>query len=146
MPTISIYPPSPSHTTASHPSVPGLPQILNTPSGLALLEIQGTINTSGPTDSEESSQPIGKLVFPGYDASRGPDDASWTKRVYLYVGKHQRLTGEAKKLTKPVAVLRKKNAGDGEGEEALEVAEVVRWKLIFAHRPEPVGGEASAGG
>ena len=67
------------------------------------------------------------------------------RKVYLYVGKHQRLTGEVKKLLKPMAVIRKREEQDeiqrdGEGEE-LEIAEIVRWKILFAGRPEPVGTE-----
>ena len=151
MPSISIWPRALGETAGTD-SASGLPQILNTPSGLAILEIQGTINASGDaTDSGDSSQPVGKLLFPGYDASKGVDDTSWHKRVYLYVGKHQRLTGEVKKLAKPVAVLRRKVRGDVStdstpgDEDTLEIAEIVRYKLLFAHRPEPVGGEASAG-
>ena len=76
------------------------------------------------------------------------------KKVYLYVGKYQRLTGEVKRLTKPIAVIRKNqsveranelNVGRSDGkaakEEALEIAEIIWWKLIFSSRPEPVGGE-----
>lgn len=93
------------------------------------------------------------MVFPLYDpanaSSAGEDDGAWRKRVYLYVGKYQRLTGEVKKLAKPIALLRKaqwreENGEDREHEgdagDALEVAEIVRWKVVFAHRPEPVGG------
>ena len=147
MPSIPIYPkPLDGNATSNTAAASGLPQILATPSGLAILEIQGTINASGNrADSPNTSQPVGRLVFPGYDASKGADDTSWHKRVYLYVGKHQRLTGEVKKLAKPVAVLRRREGGDGGG-DALEVAEIVRWKVLFAHRPEPVGGEASAAG
>ncbi|CRK47401.1 hypothetical protein BN1723_016745, partial [Verticillium longisporum] len=49
------------------------------------------------------------------------------KRVYLYVGPHQRLTGEVKKLPKAIAIVRKKDgASNGpDGEEQLEVAEIV---------------------
>lgn len=147
MPSIPIHPPALPGTAAA--SVSGFPQILATPSGLAILEIQGTINASGAP--EDSSRTVGKLSFPGYDASKGADDTSWHKRVYLYVGKHQRLTGEVKKLAKPVAVLRRRTQDGGEGGtgpgvdgDALEIADIVRWKLLFAHRPEPVGGEASA--
>jgi chromosome transmission fidelity protein 8 len=67
------------------------------------------------------------------------------KRVWLYVGANQRLVGEAKALAKPVAVLRRR---DGEGEaagEALEVVEVVRYKLLFTGRPEPVGERTESG-
>lgn len=69
------------------------------------------------------------------------------KKVYLYVGKHQRLTGEVKKLPKAMAVIRKRESeGEEEAEEEgggeeLEIAEIVRWKILFAGRPEPVGGE-----
>ena len=69
------------------------------------------------------------------------------KKVYLYVGKHQRLTGEVKKLPKAMAVLRKRNLHgeqdeeDEAGGEELEIAEIVKWKILFAGRPEPVGRE-----
>jgi chromosome transmission fidelity protein 8 len=65
-----------------------------------------------------------------------------------------------KKLQKPIAVVGRRRAGEGggmqggdermegvEGEseegdtEELEVVEVVRWKVVFSSRPEPVGGE-----
>lgn len=77
------------------------------------------------------------------------------KRVYLYVGKHQRLTGEVKQLAKAIAVVRKHEARvsdkmelDGkeippeESEhsgEQLEIVEIVKHKILFASRPEPVG-------
>lgn len=80
------------------------------------------------------------------------------KRVYMYVGQHQRLSGEIKPLAKPVAVIRKRVKDDdggvqgddemgvtegevGEG-EALEIVEIVRWKILFSSRPEPVGRES----
>lgn len=139
MPSVPIYPPSQLQSAATGSS-PGLPQILQTPSGLALLEIQGTLNST-LAETGSSPQPVGKLVFPGYDAA---DDSSWHKRVYLYVGKHQRLTGELKKLAKPLALLRRtapRNPDMAGNSDALEIAEIVRYKLLFAHRPEPVGAE-----
>jgi chromosome transmission fidelity protein 8 len=75
------------------------------------------------------------------------------RRVYMYVGEHQRLMGEVKKLPKPIAVVTRRGPdgshGDGDGmevdgeerEEGLEVVEVVRYKLVFAQRPEPVTGK-----
>ena len=59
--------------------------------------------------------------------------------MHLYVGKHQRLTGEVKKLAKPLAVVGKRE-GLVEVVEELEIREVVRWKVLFSTRPEPVGG------
>ncbi|PBP23699.1 sister chromatid cohesion protein Ctf8 [Diplocarpon rosae] len=70
-----------------------LPQLLHTPSGLALLEMQGTINlpshndqdsmaTEPPSDAMTKETPIGRLIFPGYDPE-SPGDMAWMKRVYL---------------------------------------------------------------
>lgn len=162
MPTIPIYPPRKPLSKDLSPAEfgSGLPQILHTSSGLAILEIQGTINfstatatstsaSSGPLDglpaeNGNSLRPIGRLVFPDYDPASGEDETAWKKRVWLYVGRYQRLTGEVKKLARPVAVLRRSVRDDGPGGEgegdALEVAEIVRWKIVFAQRPEPVGG------
>ena len=62
------------------------------------------------------------------------------KTVHLYVGQHQRLTGEVRKLPDPVAVIRKRDSREApaEGDE-LEIAEVIYFKIIFSSRPEPVG-------
>ena len=70
------------------------------------------------------------------------------KTVLLYVGRHQRLTGEVKKLPKPVAVIRRREAaGASTGAEAgdeLEIVDVVYYKILFSSRPEPVGDSALA--
>lgn len=67
------------------------------------------------------------------------------------------MTGECKKLANPIAVLRKRVGEDGgedvdmggtEGEgkrgkeEELEIVEVVRYRVIFSARPEPITGVA----
>ncbi|KAF2205208.1 hypothetical protein GQ43DRAFT_50721 [Delitschia confertaspora ATCC 74209] len=157
--------------TPSYPTPPSnpLPHLLHTPSGLALLELQATIHFPSSSNSSsfvcEDKTEVGKLVFPLYNpALYGDDDTKWMKRVYFYVGKYQRLTGEVRKLGRPFAVVRRKETdtvmgeeredvemGDvvesiegrdngGEGEE-LEIVEVVRYKIVFSSRPEPVGGE-----
>jgi chromosome transmission fidelity protein 8 len=157
----------PIHTSASRPDVVGhnpLPSLLHTPSGLALLELQGTINlppppeSSSPTamdisgDYPSQETPIGRLVFPDYE--EGVEGQQWMKKVYLYVGKHQRLTGEVKKLPKAMAVIRKRNVGtradtngNTEGDEyenaELEIVELVKFKILFSSRPEPVGALAA---
>lgn len=164
MPSIPIYPPCRGgdlNGSLNQPSKP-LPHLLQTPSGLALLEIQGTLHTSTPSLNVDESDltpietPVGRLVFPLYNPkSPTPEDQSWMKRVYLYVGKHQRLTGEVKQLPKAVAILRKKDDRMGEGMNLdhqevlhaegespgiqLEIVEIVKYKILFASRPEPVG-------
>lgn len=63
------------------------------------------------------------------------------------------MTGECKKLPKPYGVMRKKEKTDvedvamggleqedGAKEEELEIVEVVRYKIVFSSRPEPISG------
>lgn len=61
--------------------------------------------------------------------------------MYFYVGNHQRLTGQVKELPTPYGVIQRRK-GEGkaeEGEEVLEIVDVVRYRAIFSYRPEPVG-------
>lgn len=161
MPSIPLHPRA--TTSSSKPLDNPLPQLLQTPSGLAILEIQGTINLPSsssdeqdepsptPTDDDPApptttttfETPLGKLMFPDYSPQTTPDDdTSWMKRVYLYVGKYQRMTGEVKKLGQPVAVVQRRQDRPGEGggceTEELEILDVVKYKMIFKNRPEPV--------
>ncbi|KAH8730412.1 chromosome transmission fidelity protein 8 [Phaeosphaeriaceae sp. PMI808] len=147
MPTIPLHIRPPPTTTLANP----LPNLLHTPSGLALLELQGTFHFP-PSPSPTTL--VGKLVFPLYDAAKGASDTAWMKRVYMYVGEGQRLAGEVRRLGKAVGVVRMVRGGDGGGDEEmggvgergkvgegeLEVVEVVRFKIVFSNRPEPVGG------
>ncbi|KAF2489376.1 hypothetical protein BU16DRAFT_544765 [Lophium mytilinum] len=141
MPSVPLHLPGANSSTLPAPNP--LPTLLQTPSGLALLELQGTIHAPTAEESvpsaDKSLAEIGKLVFPLYSELTGQEDTKWMKRVYLYVGKHQRMTGEVKKLGKPLGVLARRKAED-DGEE-LEILEVVRYKIVFSSRPEPVGGE-----
>ncbi len=130
-----------------------LPTLLQTPAGLALLELQGNFNfpsdggdamVTDEDESGESSEPekgpavyIGRLDFPEYDPAAA-ESAAWMRRVHLYVGAYQRLTGEVKKLLKPVAVVRRRQGASGDSSSSdLEVVEVVHYKLLFSQRPEP---------
>jgi chromosome transmission fidelity protein 8 len=134
MPTLLLHTsPKVPIRTLSNP----LPQILQTPTGLAILEIQGTINLPQVLPSESATH-AGRLDFPDYSGNDPASNTAWMKRVHLYVGQHQRLTGEVKKLPKAVAVIRKCEGIDSANEE-MEVVEIVYWKVIFSSRPEPVG-------
>lgn len=91
---------------------------------------------------------MGKIVFPLYSPTNPADDTTWMKSVFLYVGNHQKLAGEVKKLKDPIAVLRRRPRAEGmemdvDGEdvevEEVEIVEVVRYKVVFEQRPEPVG-------
>ena len=137
MPTIPLHT-SPAQTAVKNSTNP-LPSLLQTPAGLAILEIQGSINLPAASPSTATIS-IGRLVFPDYSVGDSSEDHSWMKRVHLYVGQHQRLTGEAKKLPNPVAVIRKRGSREATAKaDELEIAEIVYFKLIFSSRPEPVG-------
>ena len=135
MPTVPLTVASPSRLSAGNNP---LPSLLHTPSGLAILEIQGTVNLP-PAAVDESSTFVGRIEFPHYHPEDPTGSQSWHKTVHLYVGKHQRLTGEVKKLPKPLAVLRKPDDVEGQQQQdGLEIADIVYYKIIFSHRPEPV--------
>lgn len=132
MPSIPLHP-KPSSRTADNP----LPHLLQTPSGLAILELQGTIQIPQPQSDEFEPEPaetaneantntnspkprtietpIGKIVFPDYaPAGNGDgDDKKWMKRVYLYGGRYQRMAGEVKELAKPLAVIKRREKRGG---------------------------------
>jgi chromosome transmission fidelity protein 8 len=148
MPTVPVLGPAgldPGESAARNP----LPTLLQTPSGLALLEIQGTIHVppamhdeNGDVDMNDTehgpiSTPVGSLVFPLYDPGASQDDTRWMKKVYLYVGNNQRLSGQVQKLPKVIAVLKR----DKPGENRLRIMEIVKHKILFSSRPEPVGQE-----
>lgn len=158
MPSIPIHLPSSTRSTLSSSS---LPSLLHTPLGYALLELQGTINFPTPSsDSDDGSTEVGRLVFPDYEAPIHPTETvaegAWMKRVWLYVG-FQRMTGSVVRLSKPLAIVRRRDQEDGRAEdvemddgeqssgvgettrEELEIVEIVEWKIVFRSRPEPVG-------
>ncbi|KAK6359247.1 hypothetical protein TWF696_000410 [Orbilia brochopaga] len=144
MPSTPVHLPDPLSATAN---ANPLPQLLRLPTGLAILELQGDINYPDPQESDANINftTVGNLIFP--DATPESTDPKELKRVWLYVGKHQRLTGEVKALPKPLGVLRKKqrqeadmnSAADGHDDTTeLEIVDIIRHKIIFSKRPEPV--------
>jgi chromosome transmission fidelity protein 8 len=141
MPQVTLYPPP--RDRSSQVFNP-LPRLLQTPSGLAILELQGTINLPSPPEASGlQSTSVGRLEFPDYHPQIPSGDKTWMKKIYLYVGKHQRLTGEIKKLSKPLGLVRRKTqdvANELRGQkDGLEMVEVVEWEIVFSSRPEPVG-------
>lgn len=150
MPTITLHPPDPARGSNISNAQNPLPQLLQTPSGLAILELQGTINipsittdtAENPNTSHSATTKVGQLVFPDYNANDPTGSTAWMKRVHLYIGRHQRLTGEVKKLATPLGVIRRKSVDDDamtDDAEQLEVMEIIYYKVLFSSRPEPVG-------
>ncbi|SMQ46143.1 unnamed protein product [Zymoseptoria tritici ST99CH_1A5] len=135
MPTISVRRCEPSSNTAvDNP----LPQLLETPSGLAIVELQGSVLSEEQESDAVQALSLGRLVFP---AAEHGENSDWDgKRVFLFIGKHQRMAGEVKKLSKPVAVMRRP-ADPTAPQDVVEVTEIVYYKMLFQHRPEPMGAE-----
>ncbi|KAI3317484.1 hypothetical protein HD806DRAFT_366930 [Xylariaceae sp. AK1471] len=148
----------PRTAIAEAPSHNPLPQLIQTPSGLAILELQGTINLPQLDESsagrDDHELQIGRITFPDYHPeTQDASSTAWMKQIHLYVGQHQRLTGEIKKLPRPIAIIRKRprsgldvemtDSSPGSTKEDLEIVEIVKYKLMFSHRPEPVGTVAS---
>ena len=149
MPSVPLHLPATDGSQSLNGATNPLPQLLHTPSGLALLEIQGTINMPIPELSSvegyvgDRRTSVGRLIFPDYVQSDLSDSKAWMNRVYLYVGRHQRLTGEVKKLVNPMAVIRKRaldQTSDVDNDD-LEIVDVVYYKVLFSSRPEPVSSE-----
>ena len=157
MPFIALHPPS----SKSFPSITKdpLPHLLQTPSGLAIVEIQGTLQVppsepqerlDGTSNVDSGYTRVGKLVFPLLGKQDDTsEDHGWMKQVYFYIGNYQRMTGMVKKLEKPLGVMRKKRfnseflpgeISNSEGEN-LEIVEIIKYKIVFSQRPEPVGVE-----
>lgn len=130
--TIPLEPPNPDRGCPANP----LPQLIQTPSGLAFLELQGAFKL--PETEGQERTPIGTIHFPNYKPGQDESDTSWMKKVYMYVDRGMRLHGEVKKLGTAVAVVRRSQRAEEAG-EALEVVEIIKHKLLFSDRPEPIG-------
>ena len=146
MPCVTLHPPSPRGQGSHHNLENPLPHLLQTPSGLAILELQGTINTPSAVEtsndnveSDHRGTSVGRIVFPDYRKDDPLDSDVWMKKVHLYVGRYQRLTGEVKKLSNPIALIRKRSDARATEAEELEIADIVYYKILFSSRPEPVG-------
>ncbi|BFZ61338.1 hypothetical protein YB2330_002403 [Saitoella coloradoensis] len=130
-PLIHIYPPSNNAHGATdevHPSSTLFSRLLGT-NELLLLELQATIEGMDPDTI------MGGLSY---------DEQS--KTAYLTIG-YQRLTGKVVDLKSPFAVLRKREGGENvEGREGdwrrgdveMDVVEIIRKKVVFNQRPEPI--------
>jgi chromosome transmission fidelity protein 8 len=127
-----------------------LPLTIQTPSGLALLDIQGTIrignkaltgkgglgleSQSGDQEDDTGAlEHVGEFDFSGVMAGGS--------EVLLRVGKSQLMRGKLEKLKKPVAVLRIESDEQITTEDEvkqIDVIEIVYYKLAFATMPEHV--------
>lgn len=125
------------------------PPIIETPSGIALLEIQGTINindralTAGSVSDLSNGldnfnpylrRKIGKIDFSNHENGE----------IVMEVDEHQRLRGKITKLKQPLGLLKLNKDDDntvGNDENAeieIPIVEIITHKVVFATRPEPL--------
>ncbi|CAI5759764.1 unnamed protein product [Candida verbasci] len=114
--------------------------IITTPYGLTLLEIQGELNL--PDKVVENNENFIK-VDEIYDAVKFGNlvfDQKETNKVILFIGNSQRLLGTIEKLNTPLGVLKipVKNDDNMEIEEDIKMIDIVKHKLIFKQRPLPI--------
>ncbi|CAH2351561.1 chromosome transmission fidelity protein 8 [[Candida] railenensis] len=109
--------------------------VISTPFGLAIIEIQGELNIPEIASSEENPDNLkvddlytavkfGKLIVDPVDDSK----------VTLFVGTSQRMLGKIVKIDPPLGVL-KINAND---KNEMKMIDVIKKKIIFKDRPLPI--------
>lgn len=109
--------------------------VISTPFGLAIIEIQGELNIPEIASSEENPDNLkvddlytavkfGKLIVDPVDDSK----------VTLFIGTSQRMLGRIVKIDPPLGVL-KINAND---KNEMKMIDVIKKKIIFKDRPLPI--------
>ncbi|KAK6456820.1 chromosome transmission fidelity protein 8 [Scheffersomyces xylosifermentans] len=123
--------------------------IISTPSGLSIIEIQGELNFPrdvplNVTIDESNAEYIQNFVTVNdirhaVKFGRLQFDEKDAKKVILFIGKSQRLLGTMVDLETPLAVLKipvKKN--DDTTEDTISMIDIISKKIIFKQRPLPV--------
>lgn len=143
-----------------------LPHVLRTPSGLVLIEIQGTIHVGSKiltstgglglvTEASKENATINKsLGFKPFSLDSPVDfvgkfDFSQIEtgehNITLIIDQHQRLRGKLTKLKKPLIILgidSGLNKFETEHKQAISIdipiEDVIESKIVFSSRPEPI--------
>ena len=130
-----------------------LPQLLQTPSGLILIEIQGTLHIGNQTLVSSGGFGLNNLNENKCKAELihflGKFDFSEleNKNISLTIDEHQSLHGQFVKLKKPLAILRIDHLIDPHQEIRTKcdhdpinvpLLDVIEFKVVFTSRPEPI--------
>ncbi|EGV60374.1 hypothetical protein PSN45_001864 [Yamadazyma tenuis] len=112
------------------------PEVISTPFGRSLLEIQGVLNVPKEksagleyitVDDIHEAVKFGKLRFDEKDKSK----------VTLLIGNSQRLVGTMANLDTPLGLLKIPCNEDG-SQSQIDMVDIIRKKIIFKHRPLPI--------
>lgn len=114
--------------------------VISTPLGLAIFEIQGELNLPS-AEPHADANPEYKANFAKVDEiynavkfGRLVIDKADESKVTLFIGKSQRLLGKISKLDPPLGVLRLSSKEEGD----IKMIDIVRQKVIFKDRPLPI--------
>lgn len=117
--------------------------VIATPYGLCIVEIQGVLNL--PKDSNSSSNDWIK-VEDVYDAVKFGKIQISDSKVTLFIGNSQRLEGRIETLDPPLGVLKiptpsnEKNDSPNESTNpsTISMIDIIKKKIIFRQRPLPI--------
>lgn len=116
--------------------------VISTPLGLSIVEIQGELNlpTNPPSLTTTNTEYLSQFIKVDeiYDAVKCGQlefDPLDTTKVTLYIAKSQRLIGKIVNLDPPLGILK---VPMGDGQDGMEIVDVVTKKMIFTQRPLPI--------
>ncbi|ODQ83030.1 hypothetical protein BABINDRAFT_30176 [Babjeviella inositovora NRRL Y-12698] len=117
------------------------PAIISTPSGLAILEIQGELTLPSDVPLDEAEKAKYSLDSDGMDIVKFGKLELDGKNATLFIGQSQRLVGSLIKLDKPLGVMRfpeTTETGNVPENYAVKFMDVITQKVIFKQRPLPI--------
>ncbi|ODV95680.1 hypothetical protein PACTADRAFT_50368 [Pachysolen tannophilus NRRL Y-2460] len=118
--------------------------LIDTPGGLAILEIQGVLNL--PTKLNSTHQLLDDTAIDS-DLVRqaikfGDLQLEDNNKATLYIGKSQRLVGTVESIDPPLGVLKFSNHVENDenknSSSKIEMIEIVDKKIVFRTRPLPI--------
>lgn len=125
-------------------------EIISTPYGLSILEIQGELNLPTSLSQEQiDKNPEGDYVsnfakvddiYYAVKFGKLDFDPKDSTKVTLFIGKSQRLIGSMVNLNPPLGVMRipHNEGNDEEISEDIKIVDIIKKKIIFKHRPLPI--------
>ena len=142
MPTANIDYSKANHRLNSEPLEAGsvTDNVISTPFGLVLLEIQGELNLPREVPKDNLQDFISvDSIHHAVKFGRLQLDEKDPKKLTLFVGNSQRLIGDLVKLNPPLAVLKVPiDKTDLIKDKSIDMIDIIEKKLIFKERPLPI--------
>lgn len=117
--------------------------IITTPFGLTILELQGVLNLPKEAANNDNNAIKVEGTYDAVKFGKLHFDENNKSKVTLYIGNSQRLEGSIESLNPPLGVLKiptpanSENA-DNEQNGPVSMIDIIKHKLVFRHRPLPI--------